>query len=46
MEDETKICTICKTGKADYGLDKKSVFCTYIENLKDEKCSEFKRIEE
>ena len=46
MKNETKNCAICKTGKDDYELDKTSIFCTYIDYLKDRKYSKFERIEE
>ncbi len=38
---DINICTVCETGKNDYLLDRTSVFCSYIDCLKDGKCSMF-----
>lgn len=40
--NDTKICTVCETGRKDYLLDKSSVFCSYISCLKHGKCGMFK----
>ena len=37
----TQICTRCETGKKDFELDKKSLFCSHIDLLKNGKCQRF-----
>lgn len=32
------ICSHCETGRKDYELDRKSLFCSHIDCLKDGKC--------
>ncbi len=40
-EKQEKLCPKCKTGKKDYELDNKSIFCTYIDRLNNGICSMF-----
>ncbi len=41
LEERDELCPKCETGKKDYELDKKSIFCTYIHCLNNGICSMF-----
>ena len=38
------ICSHCETGRKDYELDRKSLFCSHINCLKNGKCDKYKPI--
>ncbi len=38
------ICTYCETGRKDYELDRKSLFCSHIICLKNGKCDKYESV--
>ena len=38
------ICTHCETGRKDYELDRKSLFCSHIICLKNGKCDKYEPV--
>ncbi len=41
LEERDKLCPKCETGKKDYELDNKSIFCKHINCLNNGTCSKF-----
>lgn len=40
-ENNVALCPKCETGRKDYLLDKRSIFCSYINCRKNGMCSKF-----
>lgn len=41
---KTPICSHCETGRKDYELDRKSLFCSHIICLKNGKCDKYEPV--
>ena len=39
-----QICSHCETGRRDYELDRKSLFCSHIIYLKNGKCNKYEPV--
>lgn len=45
-KNNTKICSICRTGMETYQLNPRELFCPYLHFIKENECKMFNRLSE